>query len=90
MIKLYCEMTDKELQQVDLIDFTGLNVGDKVTHKNAGGSGGSSGKIYEGQGTVMGHTMQGLYAWGGLCVTVDVAWNNGERYELGYSLAKKV
>lgn len=89
-MKLFCEMTDEELNQVNLVEFTKLTVGDRVTHKNAGQSGGSSGRIFEGQGTVYSHTMQGLYSWGGLCVTVGVKWDNGEDYQIGYSLCRKV
>lgn len=88
-MELYCEMTDEELSKVDLVDFTGLSIGDRVMHRNEGKHGGNSSRINYGLGTVVGHTLQGLTVWGGLCVTVKVLWDNGEKVEMIYSLAIK-
>lgn len=84
--QFYCEMTDEELEKVDLVQFTKLNVGDRVTHKNAG-------KRYcppvGCQGTILSHQNQGCNAWGGLVVTVDVAFDNGDQFRMVYDLAVK-
>lgn len=89
-MKLYAEMTDQELDQVNLIEFTKLNVGDRVQHANAGKVGGNAQIISDQLGTIVGHQNQGLYAWGGLCVTVTVQWDDGSQYDMGYSFAKKI
>lgn len=88
-MKFFYEMTDEELAQVDLIQFTNLKIGDRVRHYHAGKSAGSAGIIPNILGTVIGHHNQGLYHWGGLCVTVDVKWDNGETYSLVYKWAIK-
>ena len=87
--KLCAEMTDEELSQVDLIQFTGLKIGDRVTHANAGQHGGNSTTISSQTGTIVGHKNQGLHHWGGLCVTVSVQWDDGSHYDMVYNLAKK-
>lgn len=84
-------MTHEEINQyIDLAKITGLNVGDKVTHKNAGQSAGSSGPIPSCQGTVVSLNNQGLYSWGGLCVVVYVKWENGEEYPVVYDYLNKI
>jgi hypothetical protein len=89
-MRLYAEMTDAELDAIDLVEFTKLNVGDRVTHVNAGKHGGNGTTISSQTGTITGHQNQGLQHWGGLCVTVSVQWDDGSQYEMVYSLAKKV
>lgn len=88
--KLYAEMTEQELLQVDLVQFSKLKIGDRVIHANAGQSAGSAGIISSQLGTVIGHQNQGTHFWGGLCVTVLVQWDDGSNYEMIYNLAKKV
>lgn len=87
-MKLYAEMTDEELEQVDLAVFTKLNIGDRISHANEG-------KMYCPKvgtlGTVVGHQNQGVHHWGGLCVTIDVLWDGEtESMRMVYSLAKKI
>lgn len=90
-MKLFIEMSHEELSKyVDLAKITSLKVGDKVTHKNAGKSAGSSGLIPACQGTVVSLHNQGLYSWGGLCVVVGVKWDNEEEYPVVYDLLNKV
>jgi hypothetical protein len=89
-VKFYSDMSDDELQAVDLAKFTGLKIGDVVTHANAGQSAGSDGIISGQKGTIIGHHNQGLYSWHGLCVTVTVRWDNGKEYEIDHKLARKV
>jgi len=89
MKKLFFEMTDEELENVDLVKFTNLNIGDRVTHANAGQHGGNGTTISSQQGTVICHQNNGLYSWGGLCVTVTVKWDDGTQNDMGYTLAKK-
>lgn len=85
-MKLYIEMTETELEQVNLVKFTGLEVGQRVSHVNAGKHGsGISSQL----GTIIGHENRGLYFWGGLCVMVTVQWDDGESYDMVYTLAKK-
>lgn len=88
-MKLYAEMSDEELEQVDLEKFTNLSFGDRVSHKNAGQHGGNGTTISSQLGTVIDHQNQGINSWGGLCVTVTVKWDNGEQYNMIHSLAKK-
>jgi hypothetical protein len=88
-MKLFCEMPEDELEKVDLVEFTKLKIGDRVTHKNAGQHGGSGTTISAQRGTIIGHDNQGLYHWGGLCVTVRVLWDDGTETCIGYSLARK-
>ena len=89
-LKLYSDMTDDELAKVDLVQFTGLKIGDRVTHANAGKVGGNATRISSQTGTIVSHQNNGLYHWGGLCVTVTIKWDNGSEYDMVYSLAKKV
>lgn len=88
--QLYFEMTDEEISRIDLVAFTGLKIGDRVTHINAGKHGGNGTIISSQTGTVVAHQNQGLHHWGGLCVTVTVKWDDGSSYEMDYSYAKKV
>jgi hypothetical protein len=81
---MFFEMTDDELYKVDLEQFTKLAVGTRVRHKNAGKTAG--GIIEDVVGTVVKHHNNGLHSWGGLCVTTEVRWDNGETYDLVYSL----
>jgi hypothetical protein len=83
-------MSDAELDAVNLVQFTGLEIGDRVVHANAGQHGGNGMTISSQTGTIVGHKNQGLHHWGGLCVTVSVAWDDGSQYEIVYSLAKKI
>jgi hypothetical protein len=89
MFKLYTEMPEQELEQTDLIKFTGLELKTRVTHANAGKHGGNGTIISAQNGTIIGHQNQGLHHWGGLCVTVLVKWDDGSTYELDYKLVKK-
>lgn len=89
-MRLYAEMTDLELEAVDLVEFTQLEIGQRVRHANAGQHGGNGSTISSQLGTIVGHQNQGLHHWGGLCVTVSVQWDDGSQYEILYSLAKKV
>lgn len=87
--KFYADMTDEELAQVDLVKFTKLNIGDRVTHKNAGEHGGSGTRITKSVGTIVGHQNQGLTHFGSLFVTVTVNWDDGTDNMMHYSLAVK-
>lgn len=90
MEKFFIDMTDEELSRVNLEEFTKLKIGDKITHMNAGKPAGSAGIIFDGEGIIVSMHNQGLYSWGGLCVTIGVDWDNGESYTMLYSLAKKI
>lgn len=87
LYKLYADMTDTELEQVDLVEFTSLKIGDRVTHLNAGAFAGSNGRISSQAGTIMGHQNQGLSHYGSLCVTVDVKWDDLSETRMVYTLA---
>lgn len=89
MFKLYAEMTENELSKVDLIEFTKLKIGQRVSHINAGNWGGN-GIISSQLGTVIAHQNQGIHHWGGLCVTITVKWDDNSQYDMVYSLAKAV
>ena len=82
-------MADEELSKIDLVSFTKLPVGTRVSHVNAGKWGGNR-MIPHQLGTVVSHTNQGLSLGGSLVVTVKVLWDDGSQYEMGHSLAKKV
>lgn len=90
----YFDMTDEELDKVDLVKLTGLNVGDSVTHKNAGQHGGHTAQsrqtITSSQGTIVSHQNQGLTHFGSLFVTVEVLWDDNTSNTMHYSLARKV
>ena len=90
MYKFFHEMTDEELKEVDLIDYTGLKVGDRISHVNAGYFLGNGSIISSQLGTVMGHQNRGLRPWGGLCVVITVLWDDGEEHYMDSSFAKKV
>ncbi len=87
--KFFFEMTENELEQVDLVKFTGLNIGDRITHANAGKHGGNGSIISSQLGTIVGHNNEGLTAAGSLCVSVKVLWDDGRQYTMLYNLAKK-
>lgn len=86
-MKFFIDMTDEELEQVDLVEFTKLKVGDRVRHANEG-------KMYCPKvgtlGTIVKHHNMGLHHWGGLCVVVDVLFD-GDTESVGmvYTLALK-
>lgn len=88
-MKLFVDMTEKELESVDLVQFTKLNIGDRVSHKNAGQHGGNGSTISSQLGTIVGHQNQGLHHWGGLCVTVRVRWDDGSETTMVHTLAIK-
>jgi len=88
-MKLFIDMSEQELDNIDLVSFTGLNIGDIVFHVNAGQHGGSGTRIFTGKGVVKEIHKGGLHPWGGLSVLVRVLWDNGEEYLMDHKLAKK-
>lgn len=89
IVKHYSIFEDKEIE-VDLREFTGLNVGDKIKHRNRGVFAGSNGKIKDQIGTVRDIIHNGTYADGSICVLVNVLWEDGENYNMVYHLAEKM
>jgi hypothetical protein len=85
--KLFDHISQTE-NEIDLQDFTGLKLGQRVTHRNAGQHGGNGTTISSQLGTVVGFDFQGEYSWGGACVTVDVLWDDKTKTRMVYSLAK--
>lgn len=85
-MKFTFEMSEEELDAIDLVEFTKLKIGQRVRHANEGQR--YCPKIGT-LGTVVAHQNQGLYSWGGLCVTVDVLFDGETKTEcMVYHLAK--
>lgn len=89
-MKLFCEMSEREIEQLNLTEITGLSVGSRVIHKNAGQHGGSGTTITSAEGTVLSLHNHGTNFMGYIVVTADVLWDDKEKYRVNTILLQKI